>query len=197
MKPRRSSPDGEIRIIGGAWRSRRLRFPGAAALRPSPDAVRETLFNWLRNDIPGARCLDLFAGSGALGFEAASRGASAVTLVEADTEAAKRLAQNAGLLGAGDAVRVVHGTAERFLRTATESFDIVFMDPPFSGDLVDATCRLLARGELLTGESLLYIESPKTREQLQLPPDWHIIRQKDHGAVRSTLIHPKPSVHDP
>ena len=196
MKRSRTGRDGEIRIIGGFWRSRRLRFPGVDSLRPSPDAVRETLFNWLRNDISGARCLDLFAGSGAFGFEAASRGASFVTMVESNAEAARKLVQNADLLGANDVVRVVHGDVERFFHSATTPYDIIFMDPPFSSNLVDSTCRLLCRGELITGSTLLYIETPATKEQLPLPPTWDIIRQKDHGTVRSTLINLKPIVHD-
>ena len=196
MKRGRTGRDGEIRIIGGLWRSRRLRFPGVDSLRPSPDAVRETLFNWLQNDIPGACCLDLFAGSGAFGFEAASRGASLVTMVESNTAAARKLVQNADLLGAGDVVRVIQGSVEEFLRSATTPYDIIFMDPPFSGNLADTTCRLLSRGELIAGNTLLYIESAATKEQLPLPSTWDIIRQKDHGAVRSTLIHLKSTVHD-
>ena len=196
MKRGRTGRDGEIRIIGGFWRSRRLRFPGVDSLRPSPDAVRETLFNWLQNDIPGACCLDLFAGSGAFGFEAASRGASLVTMVESNAEVARKLVQNADLLGAGDVVRVVQGCVEKFLRTATTPYDIIFMDPPFSGNLADATCRQLSRGELISGNTLLYIESAATKEQLPLPSTWDIIRQKDYGTVRSTLIHLTSTVHD-
>ena len=158
--------------------------------------MRETLFNWLQNDISGARCLDLFAGSGAFGFEAASRGASLVTMVESNAVAARKLVLNAKLLGANEVVRVVHGGVERFLHSTTTLYDIIFMDPPFSGNLVDSTCRLLSQGELITGSTLLYIESPATKEQLPLPSTWDIIRQKDHGTVRSTLINLKPIVHD-
>ena len=102
---------------------------------------------------PVPRCLDLFAGSGAFGFEAASRGASLVTMVESNAEAARNLVQNADLLGANEVVRVVHGNVEKFLRVATTPYDIIFMDPPFSGNLVDSTCRLLSRGELITGST--------------------------------------------
>ena len=196
MKRSRPGRDGEIRIIGGFWRSRRLRFPDVASLRPSPDAVRETLFNWLQNDIPGACCLDLFAGSGAFGFEAASRGASLVTMVESNAEAARTLVLNAGLLGANDVVRVVHGSVEKYLRSVTTPFDIIFMDPPFSDHLIESTCRLLSRGESITASTLLYIESPATKEQLLLPSNWDIIRQKDRSTVRSTLINLNPIVHD-
>ena len=100
------------------------------------------------------------------------------------------------MTGHNEVVRVVHGNVEKFLRAATTPYDIIFMDPPFSGNLADSTCRILSRGELITGSTMLYIESLATKEQLPLPPTWDIIRQKDHGTVRSTLINLKPIVHD-
>ena len=191
------SPRGaEVRIIGGRWRSRRLRFPDIPQLRPSPDAVRETLFNWLQFDLPGSRCLDLFAGSGALGFEAASRGAASVTMVESDPRAARQLETNAQMLDAASVIDVKNTSVAQFLDAVREHFDIVFMDPPFSGDDLEATIRLLQDGRAVTPDSLVYIESRATKEQLPLPAAWHIIRQKDRGAVRSTLIQYKPSKND-
>ena len=120
-----------IRIIGGTHRGRRLAFPDAAGLRPTPDRVRETLFNWLMPHLPGARCLDLFAGSGALGLEAVSRGAREVVLVDANPAVVKSLQENLRLLGETERARVIRSDALAFLRKETDApFDIVFLDPP-------------------------------------------------------------------
>lgn len=167
-----------------------MRFPALPGLRPSPDSVRETLFNWLQFDITGANCLDLFAGSGALGFEAASRGAAGVTMVESNPVTARALDTNVALLDAGDRIRVQNTRVGEFLGSTGEDFDIIFMDPPFSGPELAMTCELLRTGGSLRADSLLYIESRATKERLPLPSAWHIIRQKDRGAVRSTLIKP-------
>lgn len=123
-----------VRVIGGQYRRRLLDFPDAAGLRPTPDRVRETLFNWLGQDLPGWACLDLFAGSGALGFEAASRGAARVVLVERDARAAAALVGNRTMLGA-TAVEIQRADALAWLATNRERFDLVFVDPPFDGDL--------------------------------------------------------------
>ena len=128
------APANRVRIIGGRYRRRLLDFPDADGLRPTPDRVRETLFNWLGQDLPGWRCLDLFAGSGALGFEAASRGAGRVTLVEREREAAAALERNRALLGA-EAVRVVRADALAWLAANREPYDLVFLDPPFASGL--------------------------------------------------------------
>src|SRR5437764_15328823 len=123
-----------VRIIGGRWRSRILRFPPSAQLRPTPDRVRETLFNWLGQRLDGLACLDLFAGSGALGFEALSRGAARVILVERDRAIAAGLRANAGELGAVDA-EVVEAEALSYLKRTSENFAIAFIDPPYSSAL--------------------------------------------------------------
>lgn len=183
-----SVPGGQVRIIGGKWRSRKLRFPAASGVRPSPDAVRETLFNWLQLDIEYSRCLDLYAGSGAIGFEAASRGASSVVMVEANTSVSRALRQNTLLLDAEQQIIVETEKAEKFLGRCQSAFDIVFMDPPFDADHLEAACAALANSKAIDNSTLLYVESAKRREPLPISPSWHIIRQKTRGLVQSTLI---------
>jgi len=184
--------NGHIRIIGGQWRSRRLGCARVPGLRPSPDAVRETLFNWLAHRLHGQSCLDLFAGSGALGFEAASRGAASVVLVESHPRALEWLRANRGALQAQNRVDIFPGPVERFLRqhgrSARKGFDIIFMDPPFAGGLIAPVCENLRGRGLLNPGALVYIESPHAGRPLPVPPDWHIIREKRCGAVCSTLL---------
>jgi 16S rRNA (guanine966-N2)-methyltransferase len=182
---------GRVRIIGGQWRSRIIRFPAAPNLRPSPDVVRETLFNWLQNTIKGSYCLDLFAGSGAFGFEAASRGAESVTLVESNPQIVRQLGQNCALLNTSELVTVIHSNAEQFLKQCSRKYDLVFLDPPFESGVLPGVCQLLSRGQLLSDNALVYIESPNTDIPLPIAPSWHIIRQKTRGLVQSTLIQTK------
>jgi 16S rRNA (guanine966-N2)-methyltransferase len=147
-----------VRIIGGQWRSRMVLFPDLPGLRPTPDRVRETLFNWLGQDLTGMHCLDLYAGSGALGFEALSRGASSVTMVERAPRAWRALQDNAGLLGAQH-LNLVCGDALEFLArvSASMSFDVIFLDPPFGEGVPEALwTRLLER---LSDDGLAYLES--------------------------------------
>ena len=192
---------GQVRIIGGRWKSRRLRFAATAGLRPSPDAVRETLFNWLPHRLCDKSCLDLFAGSGAFGFEAASRGASAVTMVESDPKAVGLLRANRDALRAENQVAIFAGTAEAFLQQrggddgggdggGAYRFDLVFLDPPFDDDnrLIGATCENLRARGFLNPSALVYIESPRADYPLPIPSEWHIIRQKRRGMVQSTLV---------
>jgi 16S rRNA (guanine966-N2)-methyltransferase len=136
--PKRNRPSlvNQVRIIGGQYRRRLLAFPDAPGLRPTPDRVRETLFNWLGQDLPGWHCLDLFAGSGALGFEAASRGAATVIMVERERSACDTLLANRSLLGA-TAVEVQRADAVTWLAGNTRAFDLVFLDPPFDSQLVE------------------------------------------------------------
>ena len=146
----------QLRIVGGQWRSRRLRVADLPGLRPTPDRVRETLFNWLGQDLTGWACLDLFAGSGALGFEAASRGASRVTLVEQDPRAFAALQQNADLLG-GTALHCVRGDALRFLANSHARFELILLDPPFRLDWLSRIENKLPG--LLTNGGALYVEA--------------------------------------
>lgn len=145
-----------LRIIGGKWRGRRLTFPEGTAVRPTPDRVRETLFNWLQPQLHGARCLDLFAGSGVLGFEALSRGACEAWFVESDRSLADALDAHARHLGA--AVRIAHEDAERFLsRSPDAHFDVVFLDPPYSLPLEPFLARL---SPFTRAATYLYVERP-------------------------------------
>ncbi len=145
-----------LRIVGGRWRSRRLAVADVTGLRPTPDRVRETLFNWLGQNIDGWTCLDLFAGSGALGFEAASRGAAHVTLVERDPRAYAVLQQNAALLGA-DALCCQRGDALRFIETTPERYDLVLLDPPYRLDWLARIEQGLPR--VLTEGAYVYVEA--------------------------------------
>jgi len=171
-----------VRIIGGAWRSRVIRFAARADLRPTPDRVRETLFNWLGQDLTGKSCLDLFAGSGALGFEAASRGASRVVMVEHDAAAFRALQENARLLQA-TTVELRRADALEFLRLDSAGFDVVFLDPPFRTDLLPQVLPLLA--PRLNAGALVYIESPRP---LELSVQWEAWRSGRAGAVHHQLL---------
>lgn len=180
---------GRVRIIGGRWRGTKLDVPGAPGLRPTADRVRETLFNWLQPHVPGARCLDLFAGSGALGFEAASRGAAQCVLVERDAGIARGLRATAARLHA-DAVQVVDTDALAWLRaTPSSAFDIVFLDPPFAAGLHAAACERL--GPWLAPEAWIYVESPRDAG-IAVPADWRLHREGHTREVRYALHH-RPS----
>jgi 16S rRNA (guanine966-N2)-methyltransferase len=171
-----------LRIIGGEWRGRRIRFPGEGGIRPTPDRVRETLFNWLMGKVQGSRCLDLFAGSGALGLEALSRGAAQVTFVERDRENAAMLRETATSLAPGRAT-VIEADALAWLQGTPEAFDIVFLDPPFAaGVLAEAMHRLEARRCLAPG-AFVYIEMPATAGLPALPAGWLPHRSGRAGAV--------------
>lgn len=173
----------QLRIIGGRWRSRRLAFPDVPGLRPTPDRVRETLFNWLQPVIEGARCLDLFAGSGALGLEAASRGAGEVVLVDREPKVVERLRENARLLSA-TGVQVVQADALRYLNEKpTQLFDIVFLDPPFGHNVLAPVCRMLEANGWLRDQARIYMEAEKNLVIPGIPANWRIIRSKTAGQV--------------
>lgn len=176
----------ELRIIGGIWRSRKIRFPDAPGLRPTPDRVRETLFNWLGHDLEGLSCLDLFAGSGALGFEAASRGAARVVQVDSNAGACLALRQNCALLDA-KAVEVVQMDVSRFQAGPNQPFDIVFLDPPFHQGAVSPCTRRLQEGGWLAAHARIYIETEKGLALDELPENWRILRHKHAGGVEYRL----------
>jgi len=185
-KPPERASARQLRIIGGRWRGRRFRFP-AAEIRPTPDRVRETLFNWLMARIAGARCLDLFAGSGALGLEALSRGAVAVQFVDRDAAACRALRE---LLVAWEAegAEVQHSSAEKFLAGAPRSFDIAFLDPPFAaGALEGAVTALEARGWLRPG-GVIYIEHARRDPLPALPAAFQPLRSGTAGEVGYHLL---------
>ena len=179
---RRGARARVLRIIGGTWRGRKLRFPACADIRPTPDRVRETLFNWLGAHVQGARALDLFAGSGALGLEALSRGARHVSFVEQDAAAVQELRARLSEWQAGDAV-VRHADALRYLQGAAEPFDLVFLDPPFASALAAAAAqRLDGRGWLAAG-ALIYLECAARGPLPPLPPSWRALKAKQAGEV--------------
>ncbi len=179
---------GKLRIIGGQWRRRHLIFPDLPDLRPSPDAVRETLFNWLANDITDSVCLDLYAGSGAFGFEAASRGAKSVAMVESHHLAVNAINQSITALNAKNIVEIHNDSVAHYLQSTTGKFDLVFMDPPFSHACIAQTCISLVEYARLNDHALIYIESPKSNSPLPIPSLWHIIRESRKGMVQSTLF---------
>jgi 16S rRNA (guanine966-N2)-methyltransferase len=182
---------GQIRIIGGAWRGRKLPVPAAEGLRPTPDRVRETLFNWLAAHLPGARCLDLFAGTGALCLEALSRGAGEVIMVERDAAVAANLRQSLATLGAQHAT-VANTDATEYLARPVESFDIVFVDPPFASNLIERCAALLdARGWVRPG-GLVYVEAPARLDPLPVPAGWERLRSKRAGEVGYHLLRVPP-----
>lgn len=169
-----------LRIIAGQWRGRRLTFPAIEGVRPSPDRVRETLFNWLQPWLPGARCLDLFAGSGAVGLEALSRGAAVVAFVDRDRRVTAAIEAHLHTLGS-DAGCVITADALRFLERPAEPYDIVFLDPPFRQGLLAPCCEALAGGWVHSG-SRVYLEAEKGLIP-ELPPGWKLERSKQAGQV--------------
>jgi len=194
--PRPGAPGrypGQIRIIGGIWRGRKLPVPLAEGLRPTPDRVRETLFNWLTPYLPGARCLDLFAGTGALCIEALSRGAGEVVMVERDATVATGLRQNLETLGAAHAT-VVNTDATEYLARAVKPFDIVFIDPPFASDLIGRCAALIAQRGWIHSEGIAYVEAPARLDPLPVPQDWQVLRSKRAGEVGYHLLRVPPVV---
>lgn len=180
---RRGDSTRTLRIIGGSWRGRRLRFPPSPEIRPTPDRVRETLFNWLSGRVPGARCLDLFAGSGALGLEALSRGAAHVTFVECDVRAAREIGARLTEWGAGGRGRVVEMDARGFLAGPAEAFDIAFLDPPFASSLLSDALARLEHAGWLSPDALIYLERPAHSASPPLPAAWTELRAKRAGEV--------------
>jgi 16S rRNA (guanine966-N2)-methyltransferase len=182
-----SGPRNEVRIIAGRWRGRRLRFPADAGIRPTPDRVRETLFNWLQGVIAGARCLDLFAGSGALGIEALSRGADSALLVERDArvvaylrDTLKALDAQAGEVRQADAAVVLRGIGRRF--------DLVFLDPPFADRALAPLLAQLAASGQLAPQARVYIEHAARDGMPPLPPGLVPWRSKRAGEVGYHLL---------
>ncbi len=184
----KSSRPGRLRIVAGKWRSRLLPIADQKALRPTASRVRETLFNWLSTDIHGSHCLDLFAGTGALAFEALSRGAAAVTMIEKSAAVADLLRSSAASLDAVDA-RIDCADALSFLRRpADKRYNIVFLDPPFTDDLVEQCCQLLHSNDWLAESAAVYIEQDKSRPLPSLPAGWEITKDKTAGNVRLALV---------
>lgn len=196
---KRSEPPQKIRIIGGVWRSRLLSVLDLSGLRPTTDRVRETLFNWLGQDLVGLKCLDLFAGTGALGFEAASRHAHSVTLLEKDKKAHSRLLANFALLQSSPApgvVEILHRDSLEFLKQqADHSSNLIFIDPPFQEEgLLNQALIEAARVCDDSAGGGIYVEFPasRTREQIEaLVPDWHCGKYLEAGQVKACLFRSK------
>ena len=176
-----------VRIIAGEWRSRVIRFPESAQLRPTPDRVRETLFNWLGQRLDGLDCVDLFAGSGALGFEALSRGARRVVMVERDRATAAALRESARALEAKGA-EIVEADAMAWLARDGESFDLAFVDPPYASGLQPRVLEALPRRMKAGGR--VYVESAG---RLEPRPPWRVLREDRAGAVRYALMENAPT----
>lgn len=184
-KPQRGG-SGQIRIIGGQWRGRKLPVPDSPGLRPTTDRVRETLFNWLAPHMVDARCLDCFAGSGALGLEALSRYASTATLLEKDRLVAQQLQKNLVTLGANNGKAIATDTLS-FLAQGGEAHDIVFIDPPFRKGLLEDTLSLLEHNGWLAAEALIYVESEAEAPAPAVPQHWQLHREKIAGQAASRL----------
>jgi len=177
----------QLRIIGGKWRGRKLDFPNIEGLRPTPSRVRETLFNWLAPDIHNADCLDLFAGSGALGFEALSRGANKVIFIDSSKQIIDQLKNNCQLLNC-DAAEIHQMDSEEYLKQTHKTFAIVFLDPPFKQNLILKYCKLLTENNLLKPNAYIYIETELQLKQTDFPDNLQILKQKKAGKVNYLLI---------
>ncbi len=179
---------GRLRIVAGNWRSRLLEIAGAPGLRPTSERIRETLFNWLAPSIAGARCLDLFAGSGALGLEALSRGAASCAFVENSAMVVAALRKNIATLDAVGA-DIHEIDANEYLKGFDNvEFDIVFLDPPFATDMYADLCKLLVERSLLTEGARIYIEEDRSTPATVLPVGWQVLHTKNAGNVRYSLM---------
>ncbi|MED5420545.1 MAG: 16S rRNA (guanine(966)-N(2))-methyltransferase RsmD [Pseudomonadota bacterium] len=185
----RGSPSGRLRIVAGKWRSRLLPVADVPGLRPTAERIRETLFNWIAPTIEGTRCLDLFAGTGALGLEALSRGALFLDLVEVSPVAVSQLRENAMQLAAEN-VKIHQTDAFAFLETrrSGQQFDIVFLDPPFSDGRYQDLCKLLDECGWLSLGAFVYIEQDREQFSPVLPHGWETVREKTAGNVRYSLL---------
>lgn len=175
-----------VRIIGGRFRGKKLHFPDLPNLRPTSDRIRETVFNWLMNDIQDKICLDAFAGSGALGFEAYSRGADSVTMIEKASKAIIKLKENAeSLTILNKPLNVYQMDSIHFLKSTHSVFDIIFLDPPFKDNQMSECIEIISQRKLLSPDGILYLESPK---EMMLPDHkWKVIKQKKSGQVTYAL----------
>ncbi|MCL4134905.1 UNVERIFIED_CONTAM: hypothetical protein GTU68_023876, partial [Idotea baltica] len=186
-KQNKAKPAGSLRIIAGKWRGRKLAVLDHLGLRPTPDRIRETVFNWLQPTIGSATCLDLYAGSGAMGFEAASRGASKVSLVELDGKVAQQLTAHCQLLAA-EQCQVHTQAATDFLKQNQHQYNIVFIDPPYQFDYWTGIAEQLVQSKCLAEKALIYLEYPAYIAKPALPAQWHLIKEKKAGAVNYCLF---------
>jgi 16S rRNA (guanine966-N2)-methyltransferase len=178
--------ENRVRIIGGEHRGRKLEFPDVPGLRPTGDRIRETLFNWLAPSLPGAACLDLFAGSGALGLEAASRGAGQVLMLDRSQQVVAQLRANIALLGL-ERARVEQADAISWLQGRAQRFDIIFLDPPFADSLLHQACSMVQEQGWLNPGGLIYLEADATSGLPRLPANWRQLKEKAAGQVHYFL----------
>jgi 16S rRNA (guanine966-N2)-methyltransferase len=189
MAAQRSGSSGQLRVIGGRWRGRKFRFRAVSGLRPTPDRVRETLFNWLEGYLHKARCLDLFAGSGALGLEALSRGAQHCCFIDSNEICIDAIRSHLEQLQCSDA-NCIRGDALKLLAAGNPGapYDIVFLDPPFDGDLLASACEALQSGHWLAEQALIYVEASARDKELPEFQGWTPHRDKRAGEVRYRLF---------
>jgi 16S rRNA (guanine966-N2)-methyltransferase len=186
----KNSPAGRLRIVAGNWRSRLLDIADVPGLRPTSSRIRETLFNWLAPGLPGARCLDLCAGTGALGLEALSRGAASAVFVERSAIATRMLRANIATLQAEGAEVLQMDALDFSQAQASAPFDLVFLDPPFAADMLNDLCRLLSDRKLLASNARIYLEQDRDRPEPELPEGWQVLKNKTAGNVRYMLVTP-------
>lgn len=178
----------QLRIIGGEWRGRKLRFPDVPNLRPTPDRVRETIFNWLAPMIHGARCLDLFAGSGALGLEALSRGAAFTQFVDSHNKATQAIQSHLDLLNANEKAKVIQLDGLKFLKNDAQVYDLVFLDPPYQLDFMQKVVPILEENGWLADNAMMYLEIEKRQSLPELPANWKQLKEKTAGEVHYFLF---------
>jgi 16S rRNA (guanine966-N2)-methyltransferase len=177
----------EVRIIGGKWRSRKIRFTGHPNLRPTPNSVRETVFNWLAPIITDAVCFDMFAGSGALGFEALSRGAKNVVMMDKSRQAINDLRSNAALLETNAANFICKDFSIKLQLVFEKQFDLVFLDPPFHKNLIQVCSQWLEQQNCLANNAFIYTENESSLKTINVPDNWQLYRQKTAGQVCYSL----------
>lgn len=194
MAKTRKGSSSRLRIIGGEWRSRQFPFIEVSGLRPTPDRVRETLFNWLQGDIVGARCLDLFAGSGAIAFEALSRRAAEVVMVEKHAKVAQQLRDNLRLLegNAESRAKVVNRDALRYLEQFPEPFDLIFLDPPYRKGFLPNVLDQITQQGLLTTRGQIYLEHESEESFDWASWNLEIRKESKAGQVSGFLLGPEP-----
>lgn len=178
---------GQCRIIAGKWRGRKISFDDAEGLRPTTDRIRETVFNWLQPYLPNSHCLDCFAGSGALGFEALSRGAESVLLLEQNPKTINNLKKNIEALTANNADMQCVDTLQWLEHQHAREFDVIFLDPPFSSDLLNQACKLLQKSNCLSDNAIIYLEH-NIDSKINLPDNWNTLKDKKSGQVIYQLL---------
>ena len=192
-KKRSKTGPGRLRIVAGNWRGRRLPVPDLPGLRPTPERVRETLYNWLMHWIPKKHCLDLYAGTGALGFEALSRGAASCTFVERNSDACRLLRQNAATLGAANATVLKADAKTQLAALPENSIDLVFLDPPFEDSGINDLCRRIEQSGILGAGARVYVEQDIDAPPVELPNGWAVFKAGKAGRVRYSLLTTGPA----